>query len=54
MSPIGAYYFLLIIVAPFRRGFLYVETNPTVQKLDFDNMVTKILRVVSINFLLCK
>ena len=38
--------FFPLIVAPFIRfGFLYVETNPTVQETFFDDTDIKILRV---------
>ena len=37
--------FFPIIVAPFRCGFLYLETYSTVQKLIFDDTDSNILRM---------
>ena len=53
MLPIGRIFFPLIgsiffplIVAPLRRGLLYVETYSTVQKLIFDDTDTSIIKPV--------
>ena len=44
MLPMGSIFFPLI-VAPFRRGFLYVETYSIVQIYVFDDTNTNILRM---------
>ena len=45
--------FFPLIVAPFRWGFLNIETFSTIQKLIFDNTDSNILRVYVHLFLIC-